>query len=215
MKRENVEIAVGVFVLLGLLAVGYLTIKLGKMELLGEHAYLVNARFQSVSGLKKGARVEVAGVEVGKVTAIHLDAKTMDAIVELKVKDGLKLSEDTIASVRTAGLIGDKFIRLSPGGLPIDLAPGETITDTESPLDIEDLIAKYVFGGVDKKGAKDGAKTGEPGAAKPVEMPVSKPVDQPAEKPAASSSPTPAPPEAPNPPGGVPSPVPAPAPENR
>jgi phospholipid/cholesterol/gamma-HCH transport system substrate-binding protein len=150
-KRDNIELSVGVFVLIGLLAVGYLAVKLGKIDFLGENTYQIKARFQSVSGLKPDARVEVAGVEVGKVAAIHLDPKTMAAIVDLKIRQSFTFSVDTIASVRTSGLIGDKFVKLSPGGMPDNLAPGEIITDTESPLEIEELIGKYVFGGVDSK----------------------------------------------------------------
>ncbi|MBI5521511.1 MAG: outer membrane lipid asymmetry maintenance protein MlaD [Desulfarculus sp.] len=166
MKRDNIELSVGIFVLIGLLAVGYMAVKLGKVDLMGDNTYLLKARFQSVSGLKTDARVEVAGVEVGKVAAIHLDSETMAAMVDLKIRQGLKLTVDTIASVRTSGLIGDKFVKLSPGGMPTNLAPGETITDTESPLEIEELIGKYVFGGVDSKGGgkgpeKDGEKSGE------------------------------------------------------
>jgi len=165
-KRENIEISVGIFVLIGLLAVGYMAVKLGKIDIMGEDTYLLKARFQSVSGLKTDAPVEVAGVEVGKVTAIHLDSETMAAVVELKIRQGLALTVDTIASVRTSGLIGDKFVKLSPGGMPTNLAPGEMITDTESPLEIEELIGKYVFGGLDSKGGgasaeKDGPESGE------------------------------------------------------
>ena len=166
MKRDNIELSVGIFVLIGLLAVGYLAVKLGKIDFMGDDTYLIKARFSSVSGLKTDARVEVAGVAVGKVAAISLDTATMAAIVDLKIRQGLKLTADTIASIRTAGLIGDKFVKLSPGGMPTDLAPGEMIIDTESPLEIEELIGKYVFGGVDSKtggagAAKDGDKSGE------------------------------------------------------
>ena len=163
MKRDNIELGVGVFVLLGLLAVGYMAVKLGKVDFMGDNTYLLKARFQSVSGLKTDARVEVAGVAVGKVAAIHLDSETMAAMVDLKIRQDLKLTVDTIASVRTSGLIGDKFVKLSPGGMPTNLAPGETITDTESPLEIEELIGKYVFGGVD---SKDGGASAEKDAPK-------------------------------------------------
>jgi phospholipid/cholesterol/gamma-HCH transport system substrate-binding protein len=157
-KRDNIELSVGVFVLIGLLAVGYMAVKLGKIDVMGDKTYLLKARFQSVSGLKTDAPVEVAGVEVGKVAAINLDPVTMAAIVDLKIRLGLNFTVDTIASVRTSGLIGDKFVKLSPGGMPTNLAPGETITDTESPLEIEELIGKYVFGGVDSKGGGTGAE---------------------------------------------------------
>jgi phospholipid/cholesterol/gamma-HCH transport system substrate-binding protein len=164
-KRDNIELTVGIFVLLGLLAVSYMAVKLGKIDFMGDNSYLIKARFQSASGLKPDARVEIAGVKVGKVAAIHLDHQAMAAVVDLRIDQSVKLSSDTMASVRTSGLIGDKFIKLSPGGMPTDLTPGETITDTESPLDIEDLVGKYVFGGVDSKGGgpdaeKDGPKNG-------------------------------------------------------
>lgn len=167
MKRENIELSVGIFVLIGLLAVGYMAVKLGKIDIMGEDTYVLRARFQSVSGLKTDAPVEVAGVEVGKVTAIFLDNETMAAIVDLKIRQGLTFSVDTIASVRTSGLIGDKFVKLSPGGMPDKLAPREMIIDTESPLEIEELIGKYVFGGVDSKaGGASAEKDGPEGGGK-------------------------------------------------
>lgn len=148
MKKYTKESWVGVFVLVGLLCVGYLTIKLGKMEVIGGDDYVVQARFSSVSGLKAGAEVEVAGVRVGKVSAIQLDPQTYAALVSMRIGKDVELSEDTIASVKTSGLIGDKYIKLTPGGAPDTLADGEMIVDTESALDIEELISKYVFGGV-------------------------------------------------------------------
>jgi phospholipid/cholesterol/gamma-HCH transport system substrate-binding protein len=150
MKKASVEMTVGVFVLVGLAAILYLAIQLGEMDLLGRDSYTVNARFQSVSGLKVGARVEVSGVGVGKVTNIHLDHKSLAAIVQMEINRDLTLSDDSIASVRTAGLIGDRYIKLSPGGSDINLEPGEMIVDTESAVDIEELIGKYVFGDVKK-----------------------------------------------------------------
>ena len=149
MKRGTVETGVGIFVILGLLCVGYLTIKLGKMEWIGGNYYTVNARFQSVAGLKEGAEVVIAGVVVGKVDRIRLDHDRMEALVEMRIQREVILSEDVIASVKTAGLIGDKYIRMTPGGLEEMIPPGGLITETESPVDIEDLIGKYVFGGVE------------------------------------------------------------------
>ena len=155
MKKASVEMTVGIFVLVGLAAILYLTVQLGEFDFLGRDSYTVNARFQSVSGLKAGARVEVAGVVVGKVTGVYLDKKNMTAVVSMDIHKDLKLSDDTIASVRTAGLIGDRYIRLSPGGSDMLLEPGAMIVDTESPVDIEELIGKYVFGNVDGKDKKD------------------------------------------------------------
>lgn len=151
MKKYAMETGVGVFVLIGLLCVGYLTIRLGKMEVMGPDTYPLKARFSSVAGLKAGSTVVIAGVEVGKVSRISLDPQRMEALVDLQVKNGIRLSEDTIASIKTSGLIGDKYVQLSSGGMETILAPGSTITDTESALDIESLVSKYAFGSVDKK----------------------------------------------------------------
>lgn len=147
MKRSSIETWVGIFVLVGLVCVGYLTIKLGKMELVGDNNYPIYARFQSVSGLKKGSHVEMAGVKIGTIDSISLD-KDNKAIVKMKIEKGLVLTDDVIASVKTAGIIGDKYIRISPGGSDTLLKPGEMITETESALDLEELVSKYVFGGV-------------------------------------------------------------------
>jgi phospholipid/cholesterol/gamma-HCH transport system substrate-binding protein len=148
MKRSSIEMSVGVFVLIGLLCIGYLTIKLGKMELLGENHYMLNARFESVSGLKAGAEVDLAGVQIGQVESISLDNERQMALVRLKIQNGVELSQDVIASVKTSGLIGDKYINISPGGSDEVLKPEDTIEETESALDIEELISKYVFGKV-------------------------------------------------------------------
>jgi phospholipid/cholesterol/gamma-HCH transport system substrate-binding protein len=148
MRKFSVELGVGIFVLIGLICVGYLTIQLGKMKLLGDDHYFLNARFLSVSGLKAGAQVEIAGVTVGQVDSISLDPKDNVAMVRLKIKKNVVLSDDVIASVKTSGLIGDKFIKLSPGGSDEILKPEDMITDTESSLDIEELISKYAFGDV-------------------------------------------------------------------
>ncbi len=144
------SIAVGIFVLIGLICVGYMTIKLGRMELFSSQGFELKASFTSVSGLRVGADIEVAGVPVGKVSAIDLKRTDQEtsAIVTLRLNQDMKLSDDTIASVRTSGLIGDKFIDLAPGGSPDLLKAGDTITDTEPAVDIGMLISKYAFGSV-------------------------------------------------------------------
>lgn len=144
----NKELGVGVFVLIGLLCVGYLTIKLGRMELTGSDGYTVYARFSSVTGLRPGAEVEIAGVRIGRVASIVLDEKKPVAVVALQLNKGVQLTDDVIASVKTSGLIGDKYVNLTPGGSGDRLEAGDTIVDTESALDIEELISKYVFGKV-------------------------------------------------------------------
>jgi phospholipid/cholesterol/gamma-HCH transport system substrate-binding protein len=142
------ETVVGVFVLIGLLCVGYLTIKLGRMEVLSDEGYRVVARFSSVSGLRVGAEVEIAGVPVGKVAAIELDKASSAAVVALRLQPRLQLAEDTIAAIKTSGLIGDKYVNLSPGGSPDMIEQGGEIRETQSVIDIESLIGKFAFGGV-------------------------------------------------------------------
>lgn len=148
MKKTTVEISVGLFVLAGIICVGYLAIKLGKMEIIGENTYTLYGQFESVTGLTRGASVEIAGVQVGQVANIHLDHESQEAVVTMKIEKQVKLSDDVIASLKTAGLIGDKFIKLTPGASDVVLKDGDRITETESGVDIEELISKYVFGGV-------------------------------------------------------------------
>jgi len=150
MRQSSVELGVGIFVVLGIICVGYLTFRLGEVEILGDKYYPLNARFSSVTGLKVGAQVEIAGVQVGQVDGIALDPKDLVALVRLKIKEAIRLSDDVIASVKTAGLLGDKYILLSPGGSERILNPGELIVETEPALDIEGLISKYAFGKLDK-----------------------------------------------------------------
>lgn len=146
MEKTKLELIVGVFVLVGILCLGYLSIKLGKLELIGGNVYEVVAQFNTASGLKPGSSVEIAGVEVGRVRAIALDEDR--AAVTLAVDDKVKLYTDTIASIKTRGIIGEKFLALSPGGGGDPLKPGDTIRDTESGLDLEELVSQYVHGKV-------------------------------------------------------------------
>lgn len=146
MEKSKLELVVGVFVLIGIISLGYLSIKLGKLEIIGGDLYEVDALFNSASGLKSGATVEIAGVEVGRVKGISL--KEDRAVVRLAVQNGTRLYTDTIASIKTRGIIGEKFLALSPGGGGDPLNPGDTIRDTESGLDLEELVSQYVHGKV-------------------------------------------------------------------
>ncbi len=146
MKRSSVEFGVGIFVLLGILCISYLAIRLGEFNVSGDAYYPLKARFTSVTGLKTGAQVEIAGVQVGQVESIALDPKDQRAVVGFNIKQAIHLSDDVIASIKTAGLLGDKFIQLSPGGSDKILKPGDLIIETEPALDIEALISKYAFG---------------------------------------------------------------------
>lgn len=140
--------AVGIFMLIGIACVGYLTIQLGKMQWLGDDFYALDARFKSAAGLKTGSQVEIAGVQVGQVGSIQFDPKRQMALVQLKIQKNIVLTDDVIASVKTSGLIGDCYIKLTPGGSGLVLKPGDQITETESAIDFEELISKYVFGKV-------------------------------------------------------------------
>ena len=147
MERRGINLAVGVFVLLGILALGYLSIKLGRVSFLGSTGYVVTADFTSTGGLKAGAAVEIAGVEVGRVESIQLGPEYQARVV-LRVKRDLKLQDDSIASIKTKGLIGEKFVRISPGGSDKLIPPGGRIREVEAPVDLEELISKYIFGKV-------------------------------------------------------------------
>lgn len=144
MARVNTEVVVGVFLLLGLLALGYLAIKLGRMEVIGNSGYTVHATFPNVGGLRTGTPVEIAGVDIGWVERIEL--KNYQARVDFRIKSGIELPEDSIASIRTKGLIGEQFVRISPGGAGENILPGGEIKETEPPVDIMELIANYAFG---------------------------------------------------------------------
>jgi phospholipid/cholesterol/gamma-HCH transport system substrate-binding protein len=146
MEKTKLEMVVGLFVLVGILCLGYLSIKLGKLEMIGGDVYEVEAQFNSASGLKPGSTIEIAGVEVGRVRGITLNEDR--AMVKLAVNKTVKLYTDTIASIKTRGIIGEKFLALSPGGGGDPLKPGDTIRDTESGLDLEELVSQFVHGNV-------------------------------------------------------------------
>jgi phospholipid/cholesterol/gamma-HCH transport system substrate-binding protein len=155
MKKYSLETIVGIFVVVGLLCVGYMTIKLGKIPLFGGDYYLLYARFSSVSGLRVDSPIEIDGIEVGRVEQLKIDQDKQMAVVTLRIEKGFKVYEDATASIKTSGLIGDKFIKIEPGGGGDILKPGGTITETNSPIDVEDLISKYVFGDIKKDDKKE------------------------------------------------------------
>ena len=146
MEKAKLELTVGVFVLVGLACLAYLAIKLGKLEVISGQVYEVQAKFDSVSGLKAGATVEIAGVEVGRVKAIRLNSD--QALVGLSIQNSVVLYSDTIATIKTRGIIGEKFIALSLGGGGEVLKPGGVIRDTETGLDLEELVSQYIHGKV-------------------------------------------------------------------
>ena len=150
MKKYSQEVIVGIFVLIGLICIGYLTVKLGNISLFGDNTHTYFARFTSVNGLRLGNSVQMLGMPIGRVAGFDMNQEDQVAIVEMKVKDDIKIFDDAIASIKTAGLIGEKYVSIDPGGSGDLLKPGGTITETEAPVDIGDLISKYAFGDVEK-----------------------------------------------------------------
>jgi len=143
---RRVNVAVGMFLVLGILALGYLSIKLGRVSFLGNTGYPITVEFPSVGGLKAGSSVEIAGVEIGRVESIGL--ADYQARVVLRLKRDVQLQEDSIASIKTKGLIGEKYVRISPGGSDKIIPPNGRIREVEAPVDFEELLSKYIFGKV-------------------------------------------------------------------
>ena len=147
MKKFNLEITVGFFLLLGMLSLAYISINLGKLEIVGKEGYTVFAEFEKAGGIKPKAVVEIAGVEVGTVKSVGINSDYR-AVVELSIDKAIKLQEDAIASIKTKGLIGEQYVQISPGGSDKLIANGGKLRETESAIDIEELISQYVFGKV-------------------------------------------------------------------
>jgi len=146
MKKNTLEITVGLFMLIGFGAFVYLALQLGEVSIFGNgNTYIIKAEFDNVAGIKKGAAVQVAGVVVGNVVGIELDEDDI-ALLSLKIDNTLKLPVDSIASVKSQGIIGDKYIQLTVGGDEQLFKPGDHLVDTESSVDIESLISKFAFG---------------------------------------------------------------------
>lgn len=144
MKKNNIEITVGIFIFVGLVCMAYTSIKLGQIEFFNADYYPIKAHFTTVAGLKTDTDIEIAGVKVGKVKDIHL--QDYQAIVTMLIKKDIKIQNDTIASIRTKGILGEKYIEILPGGSDVILKPGDVILDTEPPFDllsvIKDLVVK-------------------------------------------------------------------------
>ncbi|MCU0554154.1 MAG: outer membrane lipid asymmetry maintenance protein MlaD [Syntrophales bacterium] len=151
MKKYVMETAVGIFVAIGLLCVGYLTLKLGNIGILEGDQYRVLAKFSSVSGLRAGSTVQMYGIEVGRVERLGMDSEAQQAQVEMLIRKDVKIYEDALAAIKTEGLIGDKYVSIDPGGLGDPLKPGDSIIQTQAAVDVGDLISKYAFGDVKKE----------------------------------------------------------------
>jgi len=144
MKKLDLELTVGLFIIAGILCLGYLSIKLGKMEMIRGNGYDTYALFSNTGGLRTGSPIVIAGVDVGRVKTILLD--NYQARVVLHLPANLKIQEDAIASIKTRGLIGERYVEITPGGSEKMVEPGGRIRETQPAVDLEELISKYVFG---------------------------------------------------------------------
>lgn len=148
MRKSRFDFIVGLFLLVGFGVFVYMTTQFGEFSLFDSGKYYtVTAEFDNVAGLKIGANVSMAGVVIGKVSAIELSEDDL-ALVALYLEKKVQLSDDTIASIKTQGIIGDKFIKISPGGSGSLVREGDLLFETESAIDLEDLISQFVFGKV-------------------------------------------------------------------
>ena len=148
MKKYSKETVVGIFVVIGLFCIAYMTVKLGNIGFLGENSYSLYAKFTAVTGLRVGNPINMLGLEIGRVEKFTMDQENQQVLVEFKINNGIEVYDDAIASIKTEGLIGDKYVSIDPGGGGDLLANGDTITDTNSPTDIMELVSKYAFGDV-------------------------------------------------------------------
>tara|TARA_Y100000758_G_scaffold92506_1_gene63567 strand:- start:91 stop:543 length:453 start_codon:yes stop_codon:yes gene_type:complete len=144
-EKQHTEILVGIFILIGIITITFLALRMGDFGLLNNTQYIIKAEFTSASGLKKGAHVEMAGVSVGKVKNIIFNPETYLAEVYIAIENNIKVPEDSTASIRTAGIIGDKFLKISPGGSEIIIEKNMSIVETEPSINLEELISKYIF----------------------------------------------------------------------
>ncbi len=150
MKNIDLEFSVGLFMIVGILCLTYLAVNLGGVSLGQDQRYVLKARFVSASGLKVGADVELAGVAVGKVIGIEFDPESYEAEIKVSIPNNIRLQDDAIASIRSTGIIGGKFVKITPGGSDDLLRSGDEILETESSVNLEELISKYVFDGSGK-----------------------------------------------------------------
>ena len=146
MKKFSLELYVGIFFIAGILCLTYLSVKLGKLDVMGSKGTVVFAVFSNTGGLKNGAEVQIAGVNIGRVKEITLEE--YQAKVKIQIESDVKLQEDAIASIKTKGLVGEKYIEITPGGADNFIPGGGKIQETLPPFDLEKAISKLVFGKV-------------------------------------------------------------------
>jgi len=147
MNKRSIEILVGLFVVLGAAGLLFLALKAANLGSFanGGGSYTVQARFDNIGGLKPRAPVRSAGVNVGRVTSVTLDALTFQGLVTMELNQAFLFPKDSSAKILTAGLLGDQYIGIEPGGDERDLAPGDVITQTQSAMVLENLIGQFLF----------------------------------------------------------------------
>jgi phospholipid/cholesterol/gamma-HCH transport system substrate-binding protein len=143
--KQHTELLVGIFMLIGIIAITFLALQMGDIDVFNNDEYVIKAKFTSASGLREGAYVEMAGVTVGKVKRIKFNPDDYLADVDISIPKMISVPEDSIASIRTAGIIGDKFIKISAGGSDTNVEAGMEIIETEPSINLEELISKYIF----------------------------------------------------------------------
>ena len=156
MNKRGIETVVGLFVLLGFVAIGYLALKAANLAAMtvGE-TYTVTARFDNIGGLKPRAPVKSAGVTVGRVSSISLDGKTFQGLVTMELEKRFAFPKDTSAAILTAGLLGDQYVGLNPGGDDANLGAGDTIKMTQSAVVLENLISSFLYNKAADGGSDD------------------------------------------------------------
>lgn len=145
MRSNTINFLVGLFVLIGLGALVYMSVTIGGASITDTGKYTLVAKFENSSGLKEGAFVEMSGVRVGLIKSITYDPKAYESIVQISLDKVITVPDDSVASIRTSGIIGDRFVKISPGGSEINMSNGEEFIDTESSISLEELISKYMF----------------------------------------------------------------------
>ena len=165
MAKKSTETLVGVFVLLGIIALAFLALKTANLGTFsGTKMYTVRARFDNIGGLKKNAPVRSAGVSVGHVTSITLDKNTYQGLVIMEIKDGIDFPVDSSAKILTAGLLGDQYVGIEPGSDDKNLKNGDLIKQTQSAVVLENLIGQLIFNKAADAGSS-GAAASTPGTA--------------------------------------------------
>src|SRR5438105_661516 len=146
MTKKGTETLVGLFVLLGLAGLVFLSLKAANLASFGNRdTYAVSARFDNIGGLKARSPVRSAGVTVGRVTSIGLDQKTYQGLVTMEIEKGVQFPRDSSAKILTSGLLGDQYIGIEPGAEEKNLAAGEMIKQTQSAVVLENLIGQFLF----------------------------------------------------------------------